>query len=83
VADADFRRWWGAEHATALSVGTKILRHPLVGEITLDWDSFICTTDAEQQLVILTAEPGTASHDSLRLLSSWTAQPAARAADAS
>ncbi|MER5227075.1 helix-turn-helix transcriptional regulator [Streptomyces flaveus] len=82
VADADFRRWWGAEHATALSVGTKTLRHPLVGEIILDWDSFISTTDAEQQLVIWTAEPGTASHDSLRLLSSWTAQPAARASDA-
>lgn len=81
VSDADFRRWWGAEHATALSVGTKTLRHPLVGEITLDWDSFTCAADAEQHLVILTAEPGTASHDSLRLLSAWTAQPAARASD--
>jgi transcriptional regulator with XRE-family HTH domain len=82
VVDAHFRRWWGAEHTTALSVGTQTLRHPLVGEITLDWDSFTCTTDAEQQLVIWTAEPGTASHDSLRLLSAWTAQPAARASDA-
>lgn len=79
VADADFRRWWGAEHATALSVGTQTLRHPLVGEITLDWDSFTCATDAEQQLVIWTAEPGTASHDNLCLLSSWTAHPPARA----
>ncbi|WP_327731276.1 helix-turn-helix transcriptional regulator [Streptomyces sp. NBC_00487] len=82
VADADFRRWWGAEYATALSVGTQTLRHSLVGEITLDWDSFTCATDAEQQLVIWTAEPGTASHDNLRLLSSWTAHSPARASDA-
>lgn len=82
VADADFRRWWGAQHATALSVGRKTLRHPVVGDITLDWDSFTCVTDAEQQLVIWTAEPGTASHDNLRLLSAWTARPTAPASDA-
>ncbi|MEU5045929.1 helix-turn-helix domain-containing protein [Streptomyces griseorubiginosus] len=82
VADAHFRRWWGARHATALDVGTKTLRHPLVGDITLDWDSFVCAGDAEQQLVVWTAEPGSASHDSLRFLSAWTAQPAAPASDA-
>jgi transcriptional regulator with XRE-family HTH domain len=83
VADADFRRWWGAEHTTALSVGTETLRHPLVGEITLDRDSFTCATDAEQHLVIRTAEPCTPSHDNLRLLSSCTAQSPACASDAS
>ncbi|MGY1495824.1 helix-turn-helix transcriptional regulator [Streptomyces sp. QTS52] len=77
VADAHFRRWWGAKHATALSVGTKTLRHPVVGDVTLDWDSFTSDTDGEQQLVIWTAEPGTASHDNLRLLQAWTARPSA------
>ncbi|WP_328505490.1 helix-turn-helix transcriptional regulator [Streptomyces sp. NBC_00391] len=75
VADAHFRRWWGAKHATVLSVGTKTLRHPVVGDVTLDWDSFTSVTDGEQQLVIWTAEPGTASHDNLRLLQAWTARP--------
>ncbi|MFI5679865.1 helix-turn-helix transcriptional regulator [Streptomyces cellulosae] len=75
VADADFRRWWAGRHLVGLRVGTKRLRHPLVGDLTLDWDSLTCSADPTQQLVILTAERGTPSHDGLRLLASWTADP--------
>ncbi|WP_060904885.1 helix-turn-helix transcriptional regulator [Streptomyces scabiei] len=75
VADADFRQWWAGRHLAGLRVGTKKLRHPVVGDLTLDWDSLTCSADPTQQLVILTAEPGTPSHDGLRLLASWTADP--------
>jgi transcriptional regulator with XRE-family HTH domain len=73
VRDEDFRTWWAAHHVAALNVGTKILRHPVVGELTLDWDTLTATTDPDQQLVVWTAEPGTPSHDGLRLLASWAA----------
>ncbi|GAA3122844.1 hypothetical protein GCM10010449_50850 [Streptomyces rectiviolaceus] len=54
-------------------MGTKRLRHPLVGELTLDWDTLTASTDADQQLVVWTAEPGTPSYDGLRILASWAA----------
>lgn len=75
VADADFRQWWAGRQMTGLQVGTKRLRHPVVGDLTLDWSSLTCTADPAQQLVIGTAEPGTPSHDGLCFLASWTADP--------
>ncbi|MFB7286720.1 helix-turn-helix domain-containing protein [Actinacidiphila glaucinigra] len=71
VQDADFRRWWAAHHVAVRGVGTKVLRHPVVGELTLDWDTLASTTDTDQQLVVWSAEPGSPSHDALRILASW------------
>lgn len=82
VADADFRQLWGRGQAAGLRMGTKRLRHPVVGDLTLAWDSLTCTADPTQQLVIWTAEPGSPSHDGLCLLASWTADPYQRARDA-
>ncbi|MEU5954500.1 helix-turn-helix domain-containing protein [Streptomyces sp. NPDC047525] len=76
VRDEDFRTWWASHEVSALSVGTKKLRHPLVGELTLDWDTLTASTDADQQLVVWTAEPGTPSYDGLRILASLAADPA-------
>jgi transcriptional regulator with XRE-family HTH domain len=74
VRDADFRTWWAAHHVTGTSRGTKHYRHRIVGELTLDCDTWASPDDPEQRLMILTAEPGTASHDALRILASWTAE---------
>jgi hypothetical protein len=52
-------------------VGTKILHHPVAGDLTLDWDTLTAGTDPDQRLIVWTAEPGSRSHDGLRLLSSW------------
>ncbi|MFM9607169.1 XRE family transcriptional regulator [Streptomyces sp. V2] len=75
VADADFRRWWAGRQMNALRTGTGRLRHPVVGDLTLDWDSLTCTADPAQNLLVATAEPGTPSHDGLLFLASWTADP--------
>ncbi|MEL5957139.1 helix-turn-helix domain-containing protein [Streptomyces sp. CLV115] len=81
VRDADFRSWWAAHHVAVRGVGTKVLRHPIVGELTLDWDTLAPTVDADQHLVVWTAEPGSPSHDALRILSSWTDGTAPAPAD--
>ncbi|MYV97811.1 helix-turn-helix domain-containing protein [Streptomyces sp. SID3343] len=73
VQDADFRRWWGAHHVAARGMGTKVYHHPVAGDLTLDWDTLTCATDPDQQLVTWTTEPGSPSHDGLRILSSWAA----------
>ncbi|MEX3106207.1 MULTISPECIES: helix-turn-helix transcriptional regulator [unclassified Streptomyces] len=70
VADADFRRWWAGRQMNALRTGTGRLRHPVVGDLTLDWDSLTCTADPAQNLLVATAEPGTPSHDGLLFLAS-------------
>ncbi|MDT0544738.1 helix-turn-helix domain-containing protein [Streptomyces lonegramiae] len=81
MADDDFRRWWGDHHVASRTRGNKVLRHPVAGDLTLDWDALSCAGDPEQQLVVWTAEPGTPSHDALRLLASWTATTDRSAAD--
>lgn len=71
--DRDFRRWWDAHDVAALTVGTKVLDHPVAGELSLDWDTLTATTDPDQKLVIWTAEVGSPTHDRLRILASWAA----------
>jgi transcriptional regulator with XRE-family HTH domain len=76
LQDPDFLRWWGAHHVAGPGSGTKTLNHPVVGQLTLDWSFLTSTDDPDQRIVTLTAEPGTPSHDRLRILASWTAQAA-------
>ncbi|MFE6756215.1 helix-turn-helix transcriptional regulator [Streptomyces sp. NPDC057684] len=73
VQDPHFRQWWAAHHVATLRVGTKVLHHPVAGDLTLDWDTLTASTDPDQQLVVWTAEVGTPSHDGLRILASWAA----------
>jgi transcriptional regulator with XRE-family HTH domain len=82
VTAADFRQWWAGRQMNGWRMGTKRLRHPIVGDLTLDWDSLTCTADPTQKLVIATADPGTPSHDGLLFLASWTAEPDQPAQDA-
>jgi transcriptional regulator with XRE-family HTH domain len=74
--DEQFRTWWAAHLVAGRGVGTKHLNHPVVGALTLDWDTLSCAVDPEQHLIVWTAEPGSTSDDGLRLLASWSADPA-------
>lgn len=71
--DPQFREWWAAHHVAHHAMGTKTFRHPVAGDLTLDWETLACPTDPDQQLVILTAMPGSPSHEGLRFLASWAA----------
>ncbi|MBM4725359.1 helix-turn-helix domain-containing protein [Prescottella equi] len=71
MRNEDFRRWW-ADHRVATRVGgRKRLQHPIVGDLVLDWDALAFSGEPSQQLVVWTAEPGSASDESLHLLASW------------
>ncbi|MCE7010897.1 helix-turn-helix domain-containing protein [Kibdelosporangium philippinense] len=71
VQDADFRTWWATHEVNSASYGMKNYRHPLVGDLTLDCDTWDSPDGSGQRLMTLTAEPGTPSHDALRMLASW------------
>ncbi|MGW4461611.1 helix-turn-helix transcriptional regulator [Micromonospora sp. NPDC004704] len=77
VRDRDFRRWWAAHDVLRHSHGSKRYRHPLVGELTLAYEALTPSGDDEQILGVYTAEAGSASEEALRLLASWTSEPAA------
>lgn len=59
-------------HVKRKSHGSVRLAHPLVGELTLHYETFTLPADQEQSLTIYHAEAG-AAEESLRLLASWGA----------
>ncbi|MBQ1079933.1 helix-turn-helix domain-containing protein [Nocardiopsis sp. B62] len=67
-----FRRLWADHDVVAHSTGTKRLHHPLVGDLTLGYESLDVEGDPEQVLVIYTPEPDSASAEALAILASWT-----------
>ena len=73
VKSEDFRRLWAAHDVKEKSYGVKRMRHPLVGDLTLSFETFRLVDDGEQSLVTYHAEPDTPSAEALRLLASWGA----------
>lgn len=78
VISPQFRQWWAARHVSHADFGTKTVRHPELGDLTVDWDAFTHAGDPDQQLVMWSVAPGSASHDKLRILSSWIADRTTR-----
>lgn len=73
VKSEEFRRLWATHDVKEKSYGVKHIRHPLVGELTLNFESFRLSDGSEQTLITYHAEPGSPSADALRLLASWGA----------
>lgn len=60
VMSVQFRQWWAARNVFQHEFGNKTIRHP---ELTFDWDAFATIGEPDQQLVIWSAEPGSATED--------------------
>ncbi|GAA4692660.1 helix-turn-helix transcriptional regulator [Phytohabitans rumicis] len=69
----DFRRLWARHDVKAKTAGTKRLIHPMVGEMTLSYETFTVNGAAGQLLIVYHAEPGSPSEHALALLGSMTA----------
>lgn len=66
-----FRQLWASRTVRDKSHGTYHLRHPLVGELTVDYETLRLSDDPDQLLVTYTAEPGSPSEAALRILTAW------------
>jgi transcriptional regulator with XRE-family HTH domain len=75
-----FRTWWAAHNVRLHRSGVKRLHHPVVGELTLAYESMELVTDPGLRLNAYTAEPGSPAQEALNLLASWTATPHERPA---
>lgn len=51
-ADADFRRWWNLHDVQAVTSGRKRVRHPVAGELTLDWQALHVASAPDQTIVV-------------------------------
>lgn len=71
VKSEEFRRLWATHDVKEKNHGVKRMHHPLVGDLTLSFETFPLPDDQEQFLIIYHAEPGSPSADALRLLASW------------
>ena len=66
-----FRRLWAQHDVKEKNFGTKVLRHPLVGEMTLSYETLKMPSEPDLFLTTYHAEPGTASAEALQLLANW------------
>jgi transcriptional regulator with XRE-family HTH domain len=67
IASPEFAELWAAHPAHGCAHHTREYDHELVGRLTLT-DELMELADDGQRVAVFTAEPGSASHDALRLL---------------
>lgn len=68
-----FRRLWARHDVWHHQSGTKRYHHHAVGDLQLHFDGLDLVGQPGVQLTVLTAEPGSADHEALRLLGTWAA----------
>lgn len=71
-----FRRRWASQDVRYHRSGTKRLRHPVVGQLDLDFEGLELPSEPGLALNIYTAAAGTPTSDGLKLLASWVASQA-------
>lgn len=69
----EFRQMWARHDVRFHRTGRKLIHHPVVGDLDLDFEAMDFPSDPGLVLTVYTAEPGTPSSDALRLLGTWAA----------
>ncbi|PUB20877.1 helix-turn-helix protein [Promicromonospora sp. AC04] len=70
---ADFRTWWGGHAVRTHNTGNKRINHPVVGEMTLAYETLTVPSNSGIVIATYLTEPSSPSADALDLLRSWTA----------
>jgi transcriptional regulator with XRE-family HTH domain len=68
----EFDRWWEQHRVHQRTHGSKRLRHPLVGELTVEYETLTPPGDLDTTLYVYTAAAGSPSKRALDLLASWS-----------
>ncbi len=67
----EFRVRWATHNVKLHRTGMKRFNHPVVGELTLDFETLDLPGDPGQKVLAYSAEPGSPSQQALQLLASW------------
>jgi transcriptional regulator with XRE-family HTH domain len=73
----EFRVRWAAHNVKFHRTGAKTLHHPVVGDLTLDYEALDLPGDNGQRILVYSAEPLSRSQGALDLLASWATTPTA------
>ncbi|WP_410668017.1 helix-turn-helix transcriptional regulator [Amycolatopsis sp. cmx-4-68] len=68
----EFGRWWEQHRVHQRTHGSKRLRHPLVGDLTVEYETLALPGDPDTTLFIYTTQEGSPSRRAMNLLASWT-----------
>jgi transcriptional regulator with XRE-family HTH domain len=71
AADPDVARWWDDHGVTDRTSVAKLIDHPVVGPLTFAIEAVASPHDAEQRLVVYTAEPSSTTARTMPILASW------------
>ncbi|MCW2869916.1 helix-turn-helix transcriptional regulator [Actinacidiphila oryziradicis] len=72
IKSPEFRSWWADHNVRDKSHGVKLYHHPLVGDMTLAYETVIFPGDDDQMMCVYTVEPDSPSEAALQLLANWT-----------
>jgi transcriptional regulator with XRE-family HTH domain len=75
VRSPEFCRWWADHNVRKHSTGTKHFHHPIVGDLSVGFESLYVGDNLDQNLVAYTVEPNSPSAEALGLLASWAGTP--------
>lgn len=73
----DFRRLWADHQVKAKTYGVKRMHHPVVGALTLPYETLAVPGEPDLSLVVYTPEPGSETAERIALLASWAADGSA------
>ncbi len=68
-----FRKLWASHDVREHQTGLKSIRHPIVGDLDLTFETMDVVSERGLQMLIFTAPSGSKTHDALQLLASWAA----------
>ena len=67
-----FRKLWGAHDVREHRTGLKTVHHPVVGDLDLTFQAMDLASDRGLQMIVFSAEPGSATYERLQLLANVT-----------
>jgi MmyB-like transcription regulator ligand binding domain len=73
VRSRSFREQWAAHDVEYYRSGIQLFRHPLAGDLDLEYDALEIPADPGQTIITYSAEPGSAAHQALGILARWAA----------
>lgn len=68
IASDDFRQRWARHDVRLKTSGTKRMMHPLVGELTVDYESLAVMSAPGQMLILYSPTPGTPTAERIDML---------------
>jgi transcriptional regulator with XRE-family HTH domain len=68
-----FRQWWATHNVRLHTSATKLMHHPVAGDIQVTGEALAVIADQGLTIITYTVEPASKSSEALRLLASWAA----------